>query len=53
MHWYNQQLVLDLLKAAEEDREFIYSGKDGRWVLEMIMSVYASHLQQSRVKLLL
>jgi predicted dehydrogenase len=50
-HWCHQQLVLDLLAAAEEDREPLASGSDGRWVQEMIQSVYTSHLSQSRTPL--
>ena len=51
MHWCNQQLVLDLLRAAEEDREPICGGNDARWSLEMILSVYESHLKRGRVGL--
>jgi len=51
MHWGNQQLILDLLRAAEEDREPKCSGADARWSLEMILSVYESHLQRRPVAL--
>jgi len=51
MHWCNQQLVLDLLKAVEEDRQPFASGEDARWVLEMILGVYTSHLAKERVRL--
>ncbi|MCA9230568.1 MAG: Gfo/Idh/MocA family oxidoreductase [Planctomycetales bacterium] len=49
--WCRQQQVLDLLQAAEEDREPRSSGKQARWVEEMIQSVYVSHLAQARVPL--
>ena len=51
MHWCNQQLILDLLHAAEEDRDPKCSGVDARWSLEMILSVYESHLQRGPVDL--
>jgi len=51
MHWCNQQLVHDLLKSVEEDREPIASLEDGIWALEMILSVYASHMAKARVAL--
>ncbi len=51
MHWCNQQLVLDLLKSVEEGREPTASLDDGIWALEMIMSVYASHLKKARLSL--
>ena len=51
MHWCNQQLILDLLHAAEEDRDPTCSGADARWSLEMILSVYESHLKRSPVDL--
>ncbi|MFW6125053.1 MAG: Gfo/Idh/MocA family protein [Pirellulales bacterium] len=50
-HWCNRQLVLDLLKAAEEEREPMASGADGRAALEMIQAVYASHLAGRRLSL--
>ena len=50
-HWCNRQLVLDLLHAVEADREPIASGEDGRWALEMILSVYQSHLERKRIPL--
>lgn len=51
MHWCNQQLVLDLLSAVQEQREPIAGLEGGIWALEMIQSVYASHLIKSRVAL--
>jgi len=50
-HWCSQQLVLDLLHSVEEEREPYSSGNNARWVLEMIQSVYTSHLAKARVAL--
>lgn len=50
-HWCNERIVLDLLESAEENREPISSGADGRAALEMIQVVYASHLAGRPVKL--
>ena len=50
-HWCSQQLVLDLLRSIEEDREPYSSGNNARWALEMVQSVYASHLAKARVTL--
>ena len=47
----NVAIVRDILKAHEERRQPINSGRDGRWALEMIHGVYASHLQGRRVNL--
>ena len=47
----NVAIVRDLLKAREEGREPINSGRDGRWALEMIHGVYASHLSGKRTAL--
>jgi len=49
--WCRQKQVLDLLQAAEEDREPMSSGKQARWVEEMIHSVYVSHFARARVAL--
>ena len=49
--WCRRQQVLDLLQAAEEDREPDASGKQLRWVQEMIQGVYASQLVRARVSL--
>lgn len=43
-HWCNHQLVLDLLRAVEEDREPLTSGENALVVQEMIQGVYGSHL---------
>lgn len=51
MHWCNQQIVLDLLHAAEQNRQPVASGEDGRWALEMILGTYASHLAGKPVDL--
>ncbi|MBC8232259.1 Gfo/Idh/MocA family oxidoreductase [bacterium] len=47
----NVAIVRDVLKACEEGREPINSGCDGRWALEMIHGVYASHLSSKSVVL--
>jgi predicted dehydrogenase len=47
----NVAIVRDVLKAREEGREPINSGLDGRWAIEMIHGVYASHLSGKRVTL--
>jgi predicted dehydrogenase len=44
----NPALVADLLRAIETDGESVASLREGRAVLEMIMGVYASHLQGGR-----
>jgi predicted dehydrogenase len=49
--WCRRQQVLDLLQAVEEDREPSASGKQLRWVQEMIQGTYASHLARARVAL--
>jgi predicted dehydrogenase len=49
--WCRRQQVLDLLQAVEEDREPSASGKQLRWVQEMIQGIYASHLAQARLPL--
>lgn len=50
-HWCHQHLMLDLLAAAEQNREPIAGIHHVRWVQEMLQSVYQSHLAQSRVSL--
>jgi len=47
----NVAIVRDVLKAREEGREPINSGRDGRWALEMILGVYESHLSGKKVSL--
>lgn len=47
----NRLAVWDLLQAAEEGREPKASGRDGRWTLEMVHGVYASHLSGRRIDL--
>jgi predicted dehydrogenase len=51
MHAANQVLVRDLLAAVESGRAPRSSGHDARAALEMIMGVYASHIQGGRVSL--
>ena len=45
----NRLAVWDLMRAAEEEREPISSGRDARDALEMILGVYASHLEGRRL----
>ncbi|MDA1193222.1 MAG: Gfo/Idh/MocA family oxidoreductase [Candidatus Poribacteria bacterium] len=40
----NEMIVRDLIAAVEEVREPAASGEDGRWALEMILGVYAAHI---------
>jgi hypothetical protein len=40
---HHTALVEELVAAIEPGREHRSSGADGRWALEMIMGVYASH----------
>jgi predicted dehydrogenase len=44
----NEALVADLLRAIETGGQTVASLQEGRAVLEMIMGVYASHLQGAR-----
>lgn len=47
----NAAIVRDVLQAWEEGRRPISSGHDGRWAMEMIHGVYASHLYGERAPL--
>lgn len=47
----NVEIVRDVLLAGEEGRRPVNSGYDGRWALEMIHGIYASHLYGERVGL--
>lgn len=47
----NKFIVNDLLDAIEKGREPVGSLKDGRWALEMILAVYASHRAGAQVRL--
>ncbi len=47
----NRLAIADLLKAAEESREPICSARDGRWAIEMVHGIYASHLSRQHVAL--
>ena len=47
----NVAIVRHVLQAREEGRQPINSGHDGRWAMEMIHGVYASHLRGQRVPL--
>ncbi len=47
----NVRLVRDLMEAIEQDRQPAANGYDGRWSLEMILSVYAAQKKGGRVRL--
>ncbi len=47
----NEAIVREILTAKEEGRRPYNSGHDGRWAMEMIHGVYASHLQGRKVEL--
>ena len=47
----NVAIVREILQAREEGRQPINSAHDGRWALEMIHGIYASHLQGQRITL--
>jgi predicted dehydrogenase len=47
----NVRIVRDWLDAIEQDRRPLSSGHDGRAALEMILSVYEAHRQDTRVRL--
>jgi len=49
--WSRRALVHDLLQAVEENRDPFSSGRQARWVQEMIQGIYASHLAQARIPL--
>jgi predicted dehydrogenase len=51
MHAANQVIAADLLAAVEDGSKPLSSGQDARAALEMIMAVYASHIQGDRVAL--
>jgi predicted dehydrogenase len=51
MHAANQVIAADLLAAVESGGKPLSSGQDARAGLEMIMAVYASHIQGDRVAL--
>ncbi len=42
-------LVGDLVRAIEEDRDPLVSARDGRWTIEMILSIYESQKTGGRV----
>jgi predicted dehydrogenase len=48
-HLSNVAMVQDLLSAVQSDREPMCSVVDGRWTVEMVASVYQSHLDGRRV----
>ncbi|HEY4202733.1 MAG TPA: Gfo/Idh/MocA family oxidoreductase [Devosiaceae bacterium] len=47
----NRRAIADLLDAAEQDRQPICSARDGRWAIEMVHGIYASHLSRTQVAL--
>jgi len=44
-------MIDDLLEAIEKDREPVSGGRNGRWTLEMLMGIYASHRTGGVVRL--
>ena len=46
---HNIWMVEDLLQAVEEDRDPVVSARDGRWTIEMILSIYQSQKTGARV----
>ena len=46
---HSTSLVEDLVRAIEEDRDPLVSARDGRWTIEMILSIYESQKTGSRV----
>lgn len=50
-NWCHQRAMLDVLAAAEENREPGTGLHHVKWVQEMLQSIYASHLAQARVAL--
>lgn len=49
--WGHQRLILDVLAAAEENREPATGIHTVRWTQELIQSIYASHFAGARVAL--
>ncbi len=47
----NMRMVEDLLQAIEQDRQSACSVYDGRWSIEMIVSIYESQRTGARVEL--
>tara|TARA_B100000029_G_scaffold516620_1_gene631874 strand:- start:104316 stop:105434 length:1119 start_codon:yes stop_codon:yes gene_type:complete len=47
----NVAIVRDIFEARRDGRRPINSGYDGRWALEMIHGIYASHLSETRTAL--
>lgn len=47
----NRCAAMDILRAVEETREPLCSGRDARWALEMVLGVYSSHMLGCRFKL--
>ena len=47
----NLAIVKDLIRAIDEDRDPVGSGRDGRAAVEMISAVFASHAAGAPVKL--
>jgi len=47
----NRRAIWDMIQAIEEDRDPVSAGRDARWALDMILGVYASHLQGGAVPL--
>jgi predicted dehydrogenase len=47
----NRRAIADLVVAIEEDREPLCSARDGRWAIEMVHGIYASHLGRIQASL--
>jgi len=47
----NRRAIADLIEAVETDRDPICSARDGRWAIEMVHGIYASHLSRRHVAL--
>ena len=49
-HFANKVMALDLLEAIETGREPVCSAQDGRWTIEMVAGIYASHFSGARTR---
>ncbi len=50
-HLSNVAMAADLLEAIQSSRKPMCNEEDGRWTVEMVASVYQSHLRKHRVSL--
>ncbi|MCC6443592.1 MAG: Gfo/Idh/MocA family oxidoreductase [Armatimonadetes bacterium] len=51
VEYANALIAADLVKAVEDNREPIASGRDGRASIEMVLGVYVSHRLKARASL--